>query len=233
MEGWLQWARGPMFYFALTFFALGLARHLALTVWEVFEAVRRAGDRVVPWRALAIATAKWLFPVGKIAHRLYYSVTTVAFHVSILVVPIFLAGHIALIERGTGLAWPALPGMLADLLTVIAIITALALVIERAAAVDSRGLSRPFDYAAPLLVALPFVTGLMLARPALNPLSFEAMFFWHVFTANLLLILIPITKLNHCVLMPTAQIISEVAWHWPPDAGQKLAEALGKENEAV
>ena len=233
MEAWLEWARGPAFWFALAFFALGLIRHVGLTWWEIIRAVARAGDQSIPYKNLAVATARWLFPVGKIKKRAIYSVTTVAFHVSIIVVPIFLAGHIALIYRGVGLSWPAIPGHLADLLTLIAIVTAIALVIERVAARDSRQISHFSDYLIPVLVMAPFATGLMLARPALNPLSMEAMFFAHVMSANLLLVLIPITKLSHCALMPTAQIVTEVAWHFTPDAGSKLAVALGKEKEPI
>ena len=33
MQTWLEWARGPAFWFALTFMALGLARHVLLTAW--------------------------------------------------------------------------------------------------------------------------------------------------------------------------------------------------------
>ena len=233
METWLAWARGPAFWFALTFFVLGLIRHIALTVWEIGRAAARAGDKVFPYKALTLATLKWLFPFDKVSKRWYYSITTVAFHVSILVVPIFLAGHIVLIERGIGLSWPAIPNHLADVLTLIAIVTAIALVAERLAASDSRALSRVSDYAIPILVALPFVTGLLLARPALRPFSFDTTFFLHVMSANLLLVLIPVTKLSHCALMPAGQIISEVGWHFTPDAGSKIALALGKENEPI
>ncbi len=46
-------------------------------------------------------------------------------------------------------------------------------------------------------------------------------------------VLIPLTKLSHMVLIPGVQLVSEVAWHWPPDAGSKLAVTLGKENEPI
>jgi nitrate reductase gamma subunit len=233
METWLAWARGPAFWFALTFFVLGLIRHVGLTIWEINRAVMRAGDKVIPYKVLAIATFKWLLPIEKVSKRWAYSVTTLAFHVSILIAPLFLAGHIALIARGIGISWPAIPNALANLLTVIAIVTAIALVVERLAASDSRALSHPYDYAMPILVSLPFITGLLLARPALRPFSFETAFFLHVMSANLLLVLIPLTKLNHCVLMPTGQIVSEVSWHFTPDAGRKIAFDLGKENEPV
>jgi hypothetical protein len=52
-------------------------------------------------------------------------------------------------------------------------------------------------------------------------------------SANLLLVLIPLTKLSHMVLLPATQLVTELAWHFPPDAGSKVAVSLGKESEPI
>ena len=233
MEAWIEWARGPLFWAALTFMVLGLLRHLAITIWDIARAVRRAGDQNIPYRQLAAATVKWLVPVGKVRNRLGFSLTTVAFHISVLLVPIFLAGHIALWRRGTGLSWPALPNIVADILTVVAVAAVVALILERALARASRSLSRFQDYALPLVIAVPFVSGFLVMHPHLNPFSFHAMLLVHVVSADIVLILTPLTKISHCVLLPLTQVVSEVAWHFPPHAGSKVAAALGKEGEPI
>jgi len=233
MEAWIEWARGPAFLFALTFMVLGLVRHVVLTLWEVARAMHRAGDKSLPYRQIAVATAKWLFPIGKLKHRFLPGATSVLFHVAVLIVPVFLGGHIALWARGLGVSWPAVPNRLADVLTIVAIVTAVALVIERAAAQATRALSGFEDYALPLIVAVPFASGLLVMHPSLNPFSYQAMLFVHVMSANLVLVLIPVTKLSHMVLVPGVQLVSEVAWHWPPDAGSKVAVVLGKEKEPI
>ena len=233
METWLQWARGPVFLFAFSFMALGLIRHVVLTAWEMVRAVRRAGDKNIPYGQLIVATLKWLLPVGKLRSRLLFGLTTLVFHISILLVPIFLAGHIALWARGLGVSWPALPNQAADVLTLLAIFTAVALVLQRALARDTRALSRFQDFALPLLVALPFASGFLVMHPSISPVSHEAAMLVHVMSANLLLVLIPVTKLSHIALMPSVQLVTEIAWHWPPDAGSKLAATLGKEEEPV
>ena len=125
MESWLEWARGPVFIFALTFMVLGLIRHVALTLWEIGRAMRRAGDKTLPYGQIALATVKWLLPVGKIADRLVLSVTSFLFHVAVIIVPLFLGGHIALWARGLGISWAsvswlAIPNLLADVLTIVA-----------------------------------------------------------------------------------------------------------------
>ena len=70
-------------------------------------------------------------------------------------------------------------------------------------------------------------------HPALNPLPFEATLLAHVLSANLLLVLIPLTKLSHMILLPITQLVSELAWHFPPDAGSKVAVTLKKQSEPI
>lgn len=233
MDAWLEWARGPAFRFSIVFMMLGLIRHVILTVYEVCRAMRRAGDKSLPAGKILSATIKWLFPVQVIKNRLMFSLTSIVFHIAIIIVPLFLAGHIALWRRGLGISWPAIPSSVADVLSIVAVLSALALVLQRLSATATRSLSRPQDYILPLIVALPFATGLMVMHPAANPFSFNLMMFLHVMSGNLIFVLIPLTKLTHVVLVPSVQLVSEVGWHWPPDAGSRVGLALGKEGKPI
>ncbi len=233
MATWLEWARGPIFIGAFSFMVLGYLRHLLVTFFEIRRHLRRAGDRTIPTLQIFVATLNWLFPLRKLKSQWLFSATSILFHIAILVVPIFLAGHIVLWARGTGLSWPAIPNHLADVLTLVAIVTAVALVIQRLSARATRNLSRFQDYALPLLIAVPFVTGFGVMHPGVNPFSYDATLLVHVMSANLLLVLMPLSKLSHAVLLPGAQYVSEIGWHWPSDAGSKVAIALNKEGEPV
>jgi nitrate reductase gamma subunit len=233
MEFWLQWARGPLFWAALTFMILGLVRHVALTAWELARMIRKAGDRSVPTRQMLAATAKWLVPVDRLKDRWLFSLTTLVFHVSIIAVTVFLAGHVQLWKPTLGFAWPALPNYLATALTLVALLSATALIVERLASRDSRALSRFQDYAIPAMVAGPFASGFLVMHPGLNPFPFEATLLVHVLSANLLLVLIPLTKLSHMVLLPVTQFVSEWSWHFPPNAGSQVATTLNKEGDPI
>lgn len=233
IEVWLQWARGPMFCAALTFMILGLIRHVCIAVWEIIRAIRRAGDKAIAVRPLVSTTARWLFPVSRLGNRTLFGLTTLTFHVCVILVPLFLAGHVALWQRGLGISWPALPNTLATILTLVALAMALALVLERLVARDSRMLSRFQDYALPLLIAVPFATGFLVMHPTWNPFAYNATLLAHVLSANVLLLLIPVTKLSHMVLLPLTQLTSEVSWRFPPNAGSRVAVALKKEGEPV
>jgi hypothetical protein len=233
MEYWIEWAKGPAFIFSFSFMILGLGRHLAVTLWEIYRAWKRAGDKTLPIYQIWRSTIQWLVPLGRIRLNPLYSLTSILFHIAVLIVPLFLAGHVALWAKGTGLAWAVIPNATADVLTIVAVITAVALVVQRLWANSTRALSRPQDFALPLIIALPFISGFMVMHPFYSLFSYSTVLFVHIMSANLVMVLIPITKLTHTVLLPGVQLVSELGWHWPPNAGSKLAIALGKQGEKI
>ena len=233
MDAWIQWARGPLFWTALTFMILGLLRQVGLTVWEMTRVYQRAGDKNIPVRRVVRETLQWLIPARRIWHRLPYSLTTIVFHGAVILVPLFLAGHIELWRRGTGLSWPALPNSVATWLTLAGVATGLAAVVQRALVRDSRPLNRFQDYALPVFIVAVLASGFLVMHPAWNPFSRDAALLAHVLGGDLLLFLVPLSKLSHMILLPFTQLVSELAWHFPPDAGSRVAVTLGKENEPI
>jgi hypothetical protein len=70
-------------------------------------------------------------------------------------------------------------------------------------------------------------------HPTINPFEYNATMLVHVMSGNLILILIPFSKLSHLVLYPSSQVISEMGWHLVPDSGRSVGLALGKESEPI
>lgn len=217
----------------MAFLILGFGRHVAITVWGIVRTYHRAGDRKIPVGQVLLDTLKWLIPFDKLGNRLLFGLSTLVFHISVILVPLFLAGHIELWRKGIGLTWPAIPNPIATTLTLVAIVAAVAIVIQRIASRESRALSRFQDFIMPLVIAVPFASGFLVMHPAWNPFSHDLAMLVHVASGDLLFFLIPLTKLSHMVLLPGTQIISELAWHFPPDAGSRVGAALGKANEPV
>jgi nitrate reductase gamma subunit len=122
---------------------------------------------------------------------------------------------------------------LADILTIVAIATSVILFVRRVSTRMTRKLSRPQDYVLPLLIVLPFITGYLAMHPASNPFSYNPTMLVHVLSSNLLLVLIPFSKLSHVALFPATQLVSEMGWHLVPGGGSGVVLALGKEGEPV
>lgn len=234
MESLLTFARGPMLLFAFAVFFLGIIRQIGISVAEMVRAYRRAGDQVLPWRFLFKRSLGWIFPVNALrGTRIPYTIASLIFHVGMLLVPLFLSGHIQLIEKGWGLAWPSLPQGVADALTIATIAAIFALVLLRLWDQASRTLSGFQDWALLVLCLIPFVSGYYVAHPAGNPLPFTLTYIVHLLSAELLLILIPFTKLVHVALFPLTRASWELGWHFVPGSGDRVRIALGKEGEPV
>ena len=77
------------------------------------------------------------------------------------------------------------------------------------------------------------MSGYLAMHPAFNPFGYKGTMLVHVLSADIVFILMPLTKLSHAVLMPGTQLFSEVAWHFPGDSGRKVAAALNKEEEPI
>ena len=233
MAEWLEWARGPGFRFSMAVMILGLLRLVVLNTINIVNVVSHARDKNIPWGNVVRDTARWLLPYKKIRPQLLFTTTSILFHVSVILTPIFLAAHISLWRRGTGLAWVPISQTAADYLTLLAIASAAILIYKRLSARATRALSRPQDYLIPFLIMVPFVSGYLAMHPSINPFSYDGTMFIHVMSGNAILILLPFSKLSHAALFPTMQLVSEMAWHLVPNSGENVALTLGKENEPI
>jgi nitrate reductase gamma subunit len=228
MDGWLAVATGPLFAFTFLVMLLGLARHVLLQVWLV--ATKTATLRRLRWRQAVTDTLGWVVPVRHLVPgTLILSLTSILFHAGVIIVPIFLAGHVALWEELLGVDLPSIGHGLADVLTILTIGCLAVLFGYRLFIPRSRALSRTSDYLILILIALPFVSGYLAAHPGVNPLPWRSMMLIHVLGAEALFLAVPFTKLAHVVLVFFDRL-SLIHWQLRPGAGGRVAEALcGKE----
>ncbi len=228
METWIEFGRGPLFRIAFSLMLLGLLRSVVLTAIGIAEAYRQSPDKIVSWREVRRQTISWLFPVTRLwRQRPVYSTVSFLFHVGLLMVPPFLFAHVLLWKRSTGFAWFAIPQSLANYLTVIVIVAGMALFLSRVFDAKSRKLSRLQDFAWPLLLVVPFITGFLCTNVAIGPKTYQSLMLVHVYMANLIMLLIPFTKIAHCVLAPLSQLVTAIAWKFPAGAGDRVAATLG------
>jgi nitrate reductase gamma subunit len=228
LESWIEFGRGPLFRLAFTLMVLGLMRVFILTFINLTEAYRRSPDRLVAWKEIRNKTLAWLFPISKLwTKRPIYSCVSFAFHVGLLLVPLFLAAHVMLWERATGFAWFSLHQNLADWLTLVVIATGLGLFLGRVFHGGARSLSRRQDYVWPLLLTVPFATGYVCSNVLISPKAYQLLMLIHIYAGNLIMMMIPFTKIAHCVLLPLSQLTTAIAWKFPVGAGDRVAATLG------
>jgi nitrate reductase gamma subunit len=230
----IDWARGPLFRLSLVVCLLGLLYHVAATLQLVLVARSRAAVR--DWSLVQIArrTAAWLAPWRIVAQRPLYGSASLAFHAAVLLVPLFYVGHVGLLGSWWPAWWPTLGPQAADVLTWLGVVGLTVLLGSRLIVTRSRDLTRFADAAVLAVLVAALLSGYWSAHPASSPLlQPRAMVLVHILLGDLILVLLPFSKMVHVVLYPFSQLLSEIGWRFPAASGRHVAIALGKENEPV
>lgn len=191
----LAWVRGPGLNIAIGIFLLGM-------IWRLIEiyALGRKRDLAAP-RHRAGATGwhtilRRSLPAPGLMQRSPISyVGGYIFHVGLAIVVFLFVPHIKLIEGITGLSWPGLPSPIVDGVTVITLAAMLVMLFDRINRPVKRFLSTFEDYFTWAVTFLPVLTGYLTVKHLLLPYS--TMLAVHILSAELLLVVLPFTKLFH------------------------------------
>ncbi len=234
MPTWLILAKGPAFFFTLTVFVLGLLRLVVLMIWDIAAAIRRAGDKRLPYGQIARLALSWLAPITRLHRsRAVYSFASYSFHVGLLLAALFLRNHLDILHDNLGIAWWSISKPILDVLTLIVVVGVLILLLSRLYIISSRYLSKASDYLLLVLILNIFVSGFVAGR-AWNPIPYDGLMLFHTLNGMLLLLISPFTKIAHCVLFPFIRLGAEVTWHLTPQGGRQVVETLhGPEGRKV
>ncbi len=128
------------------------------------------------------------------------------FHIGFFIVLFFYDPHIEVFNDLLGISWPALPtGIITAtaLLTMIALLTLLA---YRITDPVRRYLSDGQDYLIWVISFLPLITGYLAYQHMLLP--YTQMLAYHLLSIELLMVLLPFTRLSHFITIFIARFYS-------------------------
>jgi nitrate reductase gamma subunit len=233
VDEWLALARGPLFRFTFAVMVLGLLRQVIVTVYSVVCAYRLTQHKKIAWALTVVRTFDWLVPLRHLRRRWFYTAASILFHVGAIVTPLFLFGHIRLLESSVGISWPALPMDVADWLTLMTLAALFVLMVARLTGSASRPLSRVQDYLVPLILTVPFFTGYLIANPTINPLPHNPTLLVHMLSAEICFLIIPFTKLVHMALLPLTRLPADLAWRFPDEYPEAVVRQIGKEGQPI
>jgi len=191
----LTWVRGPGLNIAIVIFILG-------TLWRLFEiySLGRKADLSVP-RHRAGASGfhtilrRSISPPGMLKRSPVSYIGGYIFHVGLAIVVFLFAPHIKLIESLFGLSWPGLPSSIIDAVTIVTLAALVVVLVDRIYKPPKRFLSTFEDYFTWTLTFLPLLTGYLAVQHLLLP--YTTMLALHILSVELLLIVIPFSKLFH------------------------------------
>lgn len=233
LEMWTRWARGPIFRACLIFMVLGLVRHLLLTLGEIIRSARPAGCRAIPCGQVTLALLRWARPGKRLRDRFPLGPIRLIHLACIALVPLLLAGHIVLWRKAAGISWPSLPNSLADVLTLLAVALSVLLVAERALPWPGSPRGRTGESLLPLAFALPFASGFLVRHPGLNPFTYEVTLLFHVMSANLFLVLLPLTRRRRSFFLPRLHATRVIHQSISSEAGGRAEPVTAKGGESI
>lgn len=121
---------------------------------------------------------------------------TVIFHAFLFVTPIFLLAHNQLLERSLGFGLPSLSEATTDMMTIVFLACGAFFLARRVFVKRVRAISTAWDYVLWLVTVAPFVTGFLAYR---HWGDYQAVITAHIVTGELMLMLIPFTRLGHMI----------------------------------
>jgi len=192
----LLWVKGSAFTIAVAIFIIGML----LKLFEIVSLGRKedyAKPRGNPIKGGFHEMWRRFLPVDKQTFE-RSAVTVIAgymFHIGLFVVVFFFVPHILLVDSLLGLSWPALPTPIIDAFAVITMVALIAALIHRLVHPVKRYLSTIMDYVVWTVTFLPVLTGYMAFHHLL--LSNNMLIALHILSVEILLILIPFSKLSH------------------------------------
>ncbi len=198
-----SFVEGPLLWLAFLIFIIGSLIRAAM-----FLSVSTKKDKIIyqhfSWKYVFATLVRWILPLNKdLAKNPVFSILGYIFHICLIIVPIWYASHITLWEESRfEWSWSSIPDEMADWMTLIFLAIVIFFLLRRIFSADIRLISTFSDYLLLIVTALPFLTGYFLTHGTLDSIGFlgDNMQLLHMLSAELMLILIPFTKLSHYIL---------------------------------
>lgn len=200
MHSFYNFVSGPLAWIAFLLFIGGSLYRIA-TMLMMVAAKERFIFSYMSWRYSLRSILHWMTPFATVNWRRQpvLTVVTFAFHICLIVVPIFLLSHVVLWDEAFGVSWWTLPDALADAMTVIVILGAVYFLVRRLTQPEVKFVTSTSDFVILAIVAAPFVTGFLAYH---QWFAYPLMMNLHVLSGNIMLAAIPFTRLSHMLFAP-------------------------------
>ncbi|GAB6147002.1 hypothetical protein [Desulfocicer niacini] len=128
--------------------------------------------------------------------RPVFTLLTTFFHINLVLLPFFVQGHTMMVGFATDLFLPSLNDLFVDFMTILTILCAFIFFIKRLFVKEVRSITTFSDFVMLALAVAPFITGFMAYHQLFDS---RTMIVLHMASGELMLILIPFTRLVHMI----------------------------------
>ncbi len=190
-----EFVRGPLLWIAIIVFVGGSLYRLI----SMYALMKKKEAWIMTYMSLKYtlrSLAHWLIPFRSVNMRArpVMTVVTFAFHLCLLIAPIFLLSHVVLWEESWNISWWTLPDWIADIMTLVVIAGAVFFFVRRRVLTEVKYVTSNADYAILAISVAPFITGFFAYHQLIE---YRAMLILHILAGELMLMAIPFTRLVH------------------------------------
>jgi nitrate reductase gamma subunit len=191
---------GPLAWVAFIIFIVGSLYRL-VNLLAMVHKKEKFIFTYMSWKYSLRSILHWIIPFGTTNWRKHPALTivTFAFHLCLIVTPIFLLAHVILWDEAFGVSWWSLPDGLAILMSLIVIGGCVFFLIRRLILPEVQYVTSASDYVILGIAAAPFITGCM---SYYQWFGYEVFTILHVISGEVMLIAIPFTRLSHMLFAP-------------------------------
>lgn len=193
---------GPMLWLSFAVCIIGCVYRIVTYIkgldWQL-DRVPYGYFRELAVRGALRSVWHWLVPYGSRSWRKspFFAAAFFLLHLGVILVPLFLFGHVLIVKERFGISWPTLPAGLADALTILAMAGAVFIVLRRYALPEVRIITTGHDLCILALSFAVLLTGFVAAHQSG---AGNGWLIAHILCGEATLIAIPFTKLSHVVL---------------------------------
>ena len=189
--------KGPMMWISFIVFIIGIIYQ----VYRIFSLAQKKESFIFSFLSLKYGLRSiwhWIVPFAATNMREQRAMTVIgfAFHICLLLAPVFLMAHIVLLNEAFNISYWALPKILADIMAVIVVTGCVFFLVRRIVRPEVRFVTSVSDYILLLIVALPFISGLW---SVYQFPGYSYALLVHMFSGQVMLMAIPFTRFIHMV----------------------------------
>lgn len=200
MNALYQYVSGPLAWASFALFLGG-------SFWRVYSLARLSGKKdvfVFEYFSLPHALRSilhWVVPFANASTRKNPILTVVAFlfHLCLLLAPLFVMGHVAMVDKAFGLSWPTLSATAADAMSLAVVGACVFFAVRRMTQPEVKYVTSASDYAILLLAAAPFLTGVLAYHQVFGT---QFVTILHILSGEAMLAAIPFSRLSHMLYAP-------------------------------
>jgi nitrate reductase gamma subunit len=197
MHGIYQFVAGPLAWLAFIIFFGG-------SLWRLIQLLSMVNKKekfIFSYMSLKYSLRSiihWLTPFGTTNWRRHQwlTIVTFAFHICLILTPVFLLSHVVLWDESWNLSWWTLPDGLADIMTLIVMAGSVFFLIRRQVRPEVKYLTSASDYITLIIVTAPFLTGFLAYH---QWFGYPFISIAHMVCGEIMLAAIPFTRLSHMI----------------------------------